>query len=198
LANRGKPNRLRRESCKSHRTAANDRPGRWELHNRSTAGWSRFVRVLDDPRTLIRCRSGCGGEENSVGLRARTRQDVETSGQRFPLLNGMTAKRRRRRSKSTFSCGHPRTPENTRVARGRGYTWGKCRICDNRYMRDYMRRRARERLQRRLAELSRAEAELKQILAEQAKASSASGKASPTSRKASSTAGEASPGRDQA
>jgi len=64
-------------------------------------------------------------------------------------------KRRRRRSKSTFSCGHPRTAENTRTARGRGYSWGKCRICDNAYMRAYMRRRARMRLQRRLAALSK-------------------------------------------
>lgn len=60
-------------------------------------------------------------------------------------------KRRRRRSKSTFSCGHPRTPENTRVARGRGYTWGKCRICNNRYMQAYMRERARRRLLQRVA-----------------------------------------------
>ena len=65
-------------------------------------------------------------------------------------------KRRRRRSKSTFSCGHPRTAENTRTARGRGYSWGKCRICDNAYMRAYMRRRARMRLKRRLAALSKA------------------------------------------
>ena len=53
-------------------------------------------------------------------------------------------KRRLRRSKSTFSCGHPRTKENTRVASGRGYTWGKCRKCDNNYMRGYMKRRARD------------------------------------------------------
>ncbi|HXV85332.1 MAG TPA: hypothetical protein VD793_01470 [Gemmatimonadales bacterium] len=55
-------------------------------------------------------------------------------------------KRRQRRSPSTFSCGHPRTPDNTRVARGRGYTWTKCRQCDNAYMKAYMRRRARQRL----------------------------------------------------
>jgi hypothetical protein len=60
----------------------------------------------------------------------------------------MRAKRRKRRDKTTFSCGHPRTSENTRVGRGRGYTWGKCRICNNRYMRDYMRRRNREALVR--------------------------------------------------
>ena len=64
-------------------------------------------------------------------------------------------KRRHPLSKSTFSYGHPRTPENTRVARGRGHTWGKCLQCDNNYMRGYMRRRARERLIRRIANLKR-------------------------------------------
>lgn len=72
-------------------------------------------------------------------------------------------KRRRRRSKATFSCGHPRTRENTRLARGRGYTWGKCRICDNAYMREYMRRRARMRLERRLSALAEAAAKAKQV-----------------------------------
>lgn len=70
--------------------------------------------------------------------------------------------RRRRRSKSTFSCGHPRTEENTRVARGRGYTWGKCRICDNQYMRVYMRHRARERLRQQVNALTDALAKARQ------------------------------------
>ena len=64
-------------------------------------------------------------------------------------------KRRRPRSKSTFSCGHPRTPQNTRIASGRGYTWGKCRKCDNDYMRAYMKRQARQRLLSELAALKR-------------------------------------------
>lgn len=75
-------------------------------------------------------------------------------------------RRRRRRSKSTFSCGHPRTPENTRVAGGRGYTWGKCRICDNQYMRAYMRRRARSRLQQRLAALGQTGAKSRPVRAD--------------------------------
>jgi hypothetical protein len=65
-------------------------------------------------------------------------------------------RRRQPRSRTTFSCGHPRTPENTRVARGRGRSWGKCRLCDNNYMRAYMRRRARQRLLRRIADLTQA------------------------------------------
>jgi hypothetical protein len=60
-------------------------------------------------------------------------------------------KPRRHRDRSTFSCGHPRTPANSRIARGRGYTWTKCRKCDNAYMRQYMRRRARAQLKSRLA-----------------------------------------------
>jgi hypothetical protein len=66
--------------------------------------------------------------------------------------------------------GHPRTEENTRVGRGRGYTWRKCRICNNRYMRDYMRRRARERLRRRILAQARAD-----LLREQARADRAEG-----------------------
>ena len=54
------------------------------------------------------------------------------------------------RSRHKFSCGHPRTPANTREAGSRGYTWGKCRQCDNNYMRAYMRRRARQRLLQRI------------------------------------------------
>ena len=69
-------------------------------------------------------------------------------------------KRRRRRDDRNFPCGHPRTAENTRVARGRGYSWDKCRICTNAYMRQYMRRRKRMLLQTRLA---RAEAELRRL-----------------------------------
>ena len=71
----------------------------------------------------------------------------------------MRSKRRQPRDKRTFSCGHPRTPENTRVGRGRGYTWGKCRICNNAYMRAYMRKRNREAQLR--AEVARALAEAK-------------------------------------
>jgi hypothetical protein len=66
------------------------------------------------------------------------------------------------RSTSHFSCGHPRTPANSRVARGRGYSWTKCRTCDNNYMRAYMRRRARLRLMARIARLSQAAARTEQ------------------------------------
>jgi len=75
-----------------------------------------------------------------------------------------TRRKRTRRSSTTFSCGHPRTPENTRTARGRGYTWGKCRTCDNRYMRAYMRRRSRDRL---VSALRDAQRELREIKAKQ-------------------------------
>jgi hypothetical protein len=68
-------------------------------------------------------------------------------------------KRRRSRSKSTFACGHPRTPENTRVVSGRGHTWGRCRKCNNNYMRSYMRGRAR----RRESRVARLEAEVKKL-----------------------------------
>jgi hypothetical protein len=80
----------------------------------------------------------------------------------------MTAKRRQRRSKTTFSCGHPRTPENTRVGRGRGYTWGKCRICNNRYMRAYMRRRALQRRRQLQAARSQAERTSKNVRSDEA------------------------------
>jgi hypothetical protein len=59
------------------------------------------------------------------------------------------------RSKATFPCGHPRTPENTRVAGGRGRTWTRCRKCNNEYMRSYMRRRNRQRMIRRAVDLAR-------------------------------------------
>ena len=71
-------------------------------------------------------------------------------------------KRRGRRDGGSFSCGHPRTAENTRVASGRGYRWGRCRICNNAYMREYMRNRKRRFLQSRLA---RAEAKLRRLSA---------------------------------
>lgn len=95
---------------------------------------------------------------------------VKTSALDFLVPIPMSRKRRKRRSKSTFSCGHPRTPENTRVARGRGYTWGKCRLCDNRYMRAYMRRRERERLLRLAAAGSQAAAKPPQAGADQTEA----------------------------
>ena len=79
-------------------------------------------------------------------------------------------KRRRRRSKSTFSCGHPRSPENSRVARGRGYTWTKCRKCDNRYMRAYMRARAKRRLLARLTAAAQAAAKAPKARSEAAEA----------------------------
>lgn len=78
------------------------------------------------------------------------------------ILVFVIMRRRQRRSTSTFSCGHPRTVENTRIARGRGYSWGKCRICDNRYMRAYMKHQARMLLRRQLEALSRARAKPRQ------------------------------------
>jgi hypothetical protein len=70
-------------------------------------------------------------------------------------------KPRRRLSRSTFPCGHPRTPGNIRIASGRGRTWTKCRKCDNAYMRQYMRQRARRMLKRRLAAEAAREAQEK-------------------------------------
>ena len=72
-------------------------------------------------------------------------------------------RRRARRSRggSTFSCGHPRTPENTRIGMSRGRPFKRCRTCVNNYMRAFMRRRNRQRLLNALAQARREAREAK-------------------------------------